>query len=294
LEVNDLTGRLTVDENVVLLSSLANFPHLQHKLRLLIRSMRRAPVVDKFVTPITTATSLFLLDKNLSQIFKQQQRHKLHKLIQVPPSYTTRQRDGIMLPQRVTFINAYTILHVSLLPSKTKETVFKILNRTIWTQNKAFKSGRATDAKCFRCDNIETMEHLLYGCKHYSAKVWDLTGKSLTLALSHHSGEYIPVVVLTPLEIIFNKPHPSILLHVPDATTRKVLILLFQEIKRDIIYRRAQLQEPRRLEELHPRIQAHLVSVINKIASLLEYQGTVQFSDGLSFLKRLLQIVLQA
>ncbi len=290
LEVNDLTGRLTVDKNSALLTRLANFPHLQHKLRLLIRSMRRAPVVDKFVTPITTATSLFALDKNLSQIFKQQQRHKL---IQVPPSYTTRQRDGITLPQRATFINAYKVLHVSLLPSKTKETVFQILNKTIWTQNKAFKSGRATDAKCFRCEEIETMEHL-YCCEHYSAKVWDLTGKSLTLALSHHSGEYIPAVVLTPLEIVFNKPHPSILLHVPDATTRKVLILLFQEIKRDIIYRRAQLQEPRRREELHPRIQAHLVSVINKIASLLEYQGTLQFLDGLSFLKRLYQIILQA
>ncbi len=75
LEVNDLTGCLTVDENVALLTGLANFPHLQHKLRLLVRSMRRAPVVDKFVTPITTATSLFLLDKNLSQVYKQQQRH---------------------------------------------------------------------------------------------------------------------------------------------------------------------------------------------------------------------------
>ncbi len=78
--------------------------------------MRRAPVVDKFVTPITTATSLFALDKNLSQIFKQQQRQKLHKIIQVPPSYTTRQRDGITLTQRATFINAYKVLHLSLLP----------------------------------------------------------------------------------------------------------------------------------------------------------------------------------
>jgi hypothetical protein len=191
-------------------------------------------------------------------------------------------------------MNAYKILHLSLLPSKTKETVFQILNRTIWTQNKAFKSGRATDAKCFRCEEVETMEHLLYCCENYSAKIWDLTGKSLTLALSHYSGEYIPAVVLTPLEIVFNKPHPSILLHVKDATTRKVLILLLQELKRDIIYRRAQLQEPRRREELHPRIQAHLVSVINKITSLLEYQGTLQFSDGLSFLRRLSQIILQA
>jgi hypothetical protein len=89
LEVNDLTGRLTVED----------YPHLQYKLRLLIHSLRRAPVVDKFVTSTTTASSLFCLDKNLSQIYKQQQRHKLHKTIQVPPSYFTRQHDGITLPQ---------------------------------------------------------------------------------------------------------------------------------------------------------------------------------------------------
>jgi hypothetical protein len=112
-----------------------------------------------------------------------------------------------------------------------------------------------------------------------------LAGKSMTLAISQHSGDYGPNMVLTPLKIVFNKPHPSILLHVTDATTRKVLILFLQEIKRDITYRRAQLQEPRRREELHPRFQAHLVSVTNKISALLEYQGALQFSDGLALLK---------
>jgi hypothetical protein len=138
------------------------------------------------------------------------------------------------------------------------------------------------------------MEHLLYSCEHYSAKIWDLAGKSLTLAISHHTGEYIPALVLTPLEIVFNKPHPSILLHIPDSTSRKILILLLREIKPDIIYRRVPLQEPRRSEELHPRIQAHLVSVINKISALLEFQGAPQFSDGLTFLKRFSRIILQA
>jgi hypothetical protein len=292
--MTSLVASRSMKTGYILLADLSIYPHLQHKLRLLIRSMRKAPVVDKFVTPITTASFLFALDKNLSQIFKQQQRHKLHKMIQTLPSYSTRQRDGITLPQRTTFLNAYKVLHMSLLPSKTKETVFKILNRTIWTQNNAFKSGRAPDALCYRCEEVETMEHLLYCCEHYSAKIWALAGKSLTLALSHHSGEYIPAVVLTPPEIVFNKPHPSILLHIPDATTHKVLILLLQEIKRDIIYRRAQLQEPRRREELHPWIQAHLTSMINKISSLLKYQGTLQFAEGLFFLKRLSRIILQA
>jgi hypothetical protein len=96
------------------------------------------------------------------------------------------------------------------------------------------------------------MEHLLYCCEHYSAKLWDLAGKALTLALSQYSGQYIPAVVRTPLEIVFNKPHPSILLHIPDTTTWKVLILFLQEIKRDIINRQAQLQEPVQREELLP------------------------------------------
>jgi hypothetical protein len=100
-------------------------------------------------------------------------------------------------------------------------------------------------------------------------------------------------MVLTPLEIVFNKAHPSILLHIMDATTRKVLILYLQEIKREIIYRHAQLQEPQRREELHPRIQTHLISVINKICALLEYQGTLQYSDALALLMRMIQVILQ-
>jgi hypothetical protein len=149
------------------------------------------------------------------------------------------------------------------------------------------------DALCSRCEEIEIMEHLLYDCEHYSTKIWELAGKSMTLAISRHTGDYIPNMVLTPLEIVFNKPHPSILLHITDATTRKVLILFLQEIKRDIIYRRAQLQEPRRREELHPRIKAHLISVINKISALLEYQGALQFFDGLALLRRMSQVILQ-
>jgi hypothetical protein len=77
--------------------------------------------------------------------------------------------------------------------------------------------------------------------------------------LADYSGDCVPTLVLTPLEFVYNKPHPSILLSVQDATTQKNLILLLlQEIKRDIIYRHAQLTTPHHQEELHPRIQAYL------------------------------------
>ncbi len=61
--------------------------------------------------------------------------------MQLPPSYVAHQRDWITLLQWATFIDAYKVLFIPLLPSKTKEMVFQILNRTILTQNKAFKSG---------------------------------------------------------------------------------------------------------------------------------------------------------
>jgi hypothetical protein len=211
----------------------------------------------------------------------------------MPPSYAKRQREGLALPRRDTFLNAFKVLSLSLLPSKTKETTFQVLNRTVWTQNKAFKSGMAADATCLQCDETETMEHLLYGCENYSTKIWALVGRVLMLAISRHSsGDFIPRIELTPLEIIFNKPHPSILLHVPDGTTRKVLILFLQEVKRDIIFRQAQLSEPRRREELQPQIQAHLLSVITKIQALLEYQDVLNYTDGLVLLWRMSHSVL--
>jgi hypothetical protein len=63
------------------------------------------------------------------------------------------------------------------------------------------------------------------------------------LAISRHSGDYIsvPGINLTPLETVYNKPHPSILFHIKNGTTRKVLILSLQEVKGDIIFRGAQL-----------------------------------------------------
>jgi hypothetical protein len=55
------------------------------------------------------------------------------------------------------------------------------------------------------------MEHHLYICDNYSAKIWALAGRVLTLALSRHTGEGIPAIILTPLEIVFNKPNLSLL-----------------------------------------------------------------------------------
>ncbi len=51
--------------------------------------------------------------------------------------------------------------------------------------------------------------------------------------------------IATPLEIVYNKPQPSILPHLQDRNTWKIIILFLQEVKWDIIYRYAQLKNPR-------------------------------------------------
>jgi hypothetical protein len=86
MEVDDLTGRLTTGENRALMEELVPYPRLQHKLRLLINTLCRSPTADKLVSPATTAYALFQLNKNMSIVYKKQQRLKLHQEILTPRS----------------------------------------------------------------------------------------------------------------------------------------------------------------------------------------------------------------
>jgi hypothetical protein len=128
------------------------------------------------------------------------------------------------------------------------------------------------------------MEHLLYMCPNYAEKLWIEFGHLLTQTITQYTNEYTARIELTPKEIIFNKPHPAILL-------RYSILVLIQEVKRDIIFRRMQLLVPTQQAVLQIRIQAHLLSVTRKLTSLLEYQGIVQNNAPISFLKTLADII---
>jgi hypothetical protein len=179
-----------------------------------------------------------------------------------------------------------------MLPSKTKETAFQILNRTIWTNNKAFKSGIADSPNCKYCNQVETMEHLLLQCENYSELVWSRLGEALTLTLRMISGADIARIELTPLHIIFNKPHTAVLTYAQDTTSRNVILRIVQEVKRDIIYRKYNMpyHPP---DPVHPiRINAHLSSVIKSTFSLLKYQGANPISPAMTLLSRLKDVLL--
>jgi hypothetical protein len=285
--INELTGKLDRSENLTLAQRLLHLPLLRHKLQLLRNKLLTKNFTDKMSIAVTTLALLFRKDQNISQKLKKTLKCNLHASMKTPPAFGTRERDGVYVPERQTFKDAYHVLSLPFLSSKTKETAFQILNRTIWTNNKAFKSGLCASPLCLRCDEIETMEHLIYLCPNYAEQVWAIFGQMLTKTVTQFSNEYTARIDLTPKEIIFNKPHPAILLRISDQLTRQSILVLIQEVKRDIIYRRMQLKEPLRQEVLPIRIHAHLLSCTRKLISLLGYQGIVQNKTPISFLTSL-------
>ncbi len=112
-------------------------------------------------------------------------------------------RSGIFLSPWVTYDLPSRFTHPQGLARNT-------VNRTVWTNNQAFKSGPL----CFSCNETETMEHLLYMGPCYSEILWLEIGQILTSSITQYTNEYTARIELTPKEIIFNKPHPTILLRI--------------------------------------------------------------------------------
>jgi hypothetical protein len=79
-----------------------------------------------------------------------------------------------------------------------------------------------------------TMKHLLCEYEHYSEQLWNRLAEILTQLFNNLSTDWVPRVELGQANIIYNIPDPSILLNIPDKTAHNTLLLLIQEIKRDI------------------------------------------------------------
>jgi hypothetical protein len=134
------------------------------------------------------------------------------------------------------------------------------------------------------------MEHLIHDCENYSTPLWIELGECLTRTLRTTTGKDIAEIRLTPLEIIFNKIHPSIQVHIKEKPLQQILLHLLQEVKRDIIFRR--MNTSTHQERVNPnRIRAHLLSTVSKIISLLQYQETRNHLDSINLLVHLQTVI---
>ena len=287
LQEND-SGFLTrtYDRNVN--NTFQQYPFLCHKLKRIAERVRIPIRISQLQRPINKTNSAFLFPlRNLSQTQRKRAKEQADENVQQAPAYKTRIRDGVYYPDANTFQDAYRVIDAPYIPSKTREIAFQILNRTLWTKNKAFKSRAAETPGCKFCGQEETQEHLLYNCEHYSAPLWNLLGKAISQAISSLKQTLIPRIYFLPVHITFNKIHTTIATNITDKEMRQVMVMLVQETKREIYYRN-QTTPHRNLERVHTaRIMAHLLSIIRKLSQLLKYQNLQKYLSSITMLERI-------
>jgi hypothetical protein len=137
------------------------------------------------------------------------------------------------------------------------------------------------------------MEQPLCECLQYAQLLWVKLGKVTTKYLNSISMEYVPRIEYSQLNIIYNAPHPSILIHISDKLSRNTLLMLTQEIKRDIIFKRLNLPPSERLITEPQRLAAHLNSTLHRIHSYLQYIGLAKYAKVTMMLKKIMVINLE-
>jgi hypothetical protein len=88
-----------------------------------------------------------------------------------------------------------------------------------------------------------------------------------------------------PLEIVFKKPTLLSFYTFRTATLRKLSFFYCKNLKMWHYILTCTASSPRRQEDLQPHIQAHLLSVVKKVKSFLDYQGVLPFQNMLSLLE---------
>jgi len=164
------------------------------------------------------------------------------------------------------------------------------LNRTIWTNNKAFKSGISDTDNCPYCGQLETMEHMYYSCDNYSELQWYEISDRISELISNLRGK--PTRMLTTYRtIIYNEEIENLKKYVPNTTIRKFIQILVHEIRRDIYYRKVN-HPPAQVGEVNEiRRRAHLISTIKKTKDYLEYLGTKKWTEGIAAANSLMQLL---
>jgi hypothetical protein len=147
------------------------------------------------------------------------------------------------------------------------------------------------DPNCERCGKVETMEHLLCKCMHYSQLL--RVREVITQHLNRVSPEDIPRIEISQLNVIYNVPHPSLLLDIPNKLIRNALLILTQEIKHDINYRHMNLLPMLRQVTSSQRLTAHLVSTMHRLHSYFQYISSAKFVKAISALQMMEELNLE-
>jgi len=228
-------------------------------------------------------TNIFIIiskSKNISQNYRKACGIDLVKSIKIAPAYNTRIRDRVDLVSKELYIKAYNVIRHKFLPLKTKENSFQILNRTLWSNNKAFKAGISNTPACRFCGQTETMEHMIYKCENYAELQWELLAETITF-LARKTNDEMPRLHVTVQNIIYNTEIQSISRYIKDTETRIMIAMTIHELRRKIYAFRTSTDDVLDGEIPLIRRVAHIMTVFKSLKSYLSYISTIKWSTAI-------------
>jgi len=175
-----------------------------------------------------------LTKENLSKISRKYRtwiRQEINKSIAGPPSYFTRMREGILVPEIEEYMKGYRNLVRMDIPSKTKEVAYHILNRQAWTAWKARLSriGEDQTGKCTYCNQKEDTKHMIFSCERYSERIWEIMGETVTSIL-RKADPNCAAYHIHLFEILYSRNIPRL-----KSTIGVEIMIFIQEMKREIV-----------------------------------------------------------
>ena len=143
------------------------------------------------------------------------------------------------------------------------------------------------DPDCPYCAEVETMEHLYLGCELYSELQWIDLCKYITQYIRQTFDQECPEIRITYRNIIFNEEIKNLNRRLPFKSIRKFIQLIIHEIRRDIYFRKINHTPNNNLEVSPIRRKAHLIIVLEKTISYLEYLGLAKWTQAIDCAKKI-------
>jgi len=265
---NNLTGQINTAEDTTYPDLLAQ----RHPWTIIKCKALRRELAGRggHLPPPPCSFSTAIASLKFSGLYRKLKRAKINDLIKAPPSYITRQKDGLSVPSLSEYMSGYKRIFGMGLPSKTLETSFHVLNRQTWTNNKWYLSQRGEGGdrskQCTLCGATENTQHMIFECPEYSEIVWEVISEAINSSMDNQNN-----ITIHMHNVMYNLPIKKL-----EKKHDNQIQTYIQEIKRNIIYRRyLRCQNPNRAQIIYnrDRIIAHCIITCKKEIAFRKYQN---------------------
>jgi hypothetical protein len=157
------------------------------------------------------------------------------------------------------------------IPTKTIRNSFLVMNRQIWTNQKRHLSTANAEeqacALCELCGEVENTMHLLFECARCYEPLWELAVEAITV-LMRQASPAAQAYRIHAHRATYNICDGQFLWQHDGQ-----VLAWFQEVKRDLIYRRSKRCTGTAIQPDWTRLLGCLINTLGRIVWLYNYQG---------------------